>query len=124
MRLMPTLCAAAVSLTVLPAPTFAQDTTWVVPYSLQQIEAYYALYGPSRLVQAQVILREGGRYSGPLDGQWGQGTADAFALVIETQLAIGGAEFAVVARPDAVPGVTDWIGAVILAEGGYGDLPD
>jgi hypothetical protein len=114
------MCAAL----ALPGAAPAQDA-WAIPFSLERIEAYYALYGPSRLVQAQIVLREGGRYDGPLDGQWGAETAAAFAGVIETLIAInGGAEFAVVRGPDAVPRVTDWVGSVILAEGGFGDTPD
>lgn len=121
MRLAPLCLAAALSA---PLPAAAQDD-WVIAYSLEQIEAYYALHGPARLVQAQIVLREGGRYNGPLDGQWGTGTAAVFASVIETLIAIdGGGEFALVRGPNAVPGVTDWVARVILAEGGYGELPD
>ncbi len=108
----------------LPNAARAQNE-WAIPFSLEQIEAYYTLYGPSRLVQAQIVLREGGRYDGPLDGQWGAETAAAFASVIETLIAINGtADFAVVRGPDGVPRVTDWVGSMILAEGGFGEAPD
>lgn len=122
---MRTVFAAGLALCLAgPAPVIAQDD-WAVPYSLEQIQAYYALYGPARLVQAQIVLREGGRYAGPLDGRWTPQTAAAFASVIETLIAInGGPEFAVVTGPDNVPGVTDWVGRVILAEGGYSEMPD
>ena len=117
-------CALAGGLA--PGPVRAQSQErWVVTRSLAEIEAYYARQGPARLVQAQIVLREGGRYAGPLDGRWGPATAAAFASVIETLIAINGhPDPALVRGPQDVPGVTDWVARVILAEGGYGELPD
>jgi hypothetical protein len=118
------ILAAALSGAILATPSPAQDN-WAVTSSLEQIEDYYALYGPARLVQAQIVLREIGRYDGPLDGRWGTATANAFAGVIETLIAInGGPEFAVVRGPADVPRITDWAAQVILADGGFGEAPD
>ncbi|MFO7919344.1 hypothetical protein DZD18_10225 [Rhodobacteraceae bacterium W635] len=103
---------------------FAQATDAMLDRSMETIRSYYALHGPSRLVQAQLVLRETQHYNGPLDGQWGPGTAAAFRRVVSTRIAIGGPQYGMTTKPDDVPAVTDWAGALILHQGGYGDLPD
>lgn len=112
----------AISLWGAGAP--AQEVDGMVAHSLDQIERYYQLYGASRLVRAQVLFAEYGSYDGPLDGRWGAGTSAAFRNVIETRIAIGGYEWGGVHGPEDVPAALDWVGAVILANGGYGDMPD
>lgn len=118
------LMAALVFLAVSGGGGFAQATEAMLDRSVETIRGYYALHGPARLVQAQLVLRETQYYNGPLDGQWGPGTEAAFRSVVSTRIAIGGPQFGMATTPDDVPAVTDWAATLILHQGGYGDLPD
>ncbi|WP_182422216.1 hypothetical protein [Aureimonas sp. ME7] len=92
---------------------------------LENIRLYFQARGGPTLLQAQALLKSYGTYHGSPDGRWGPETTEAFDLVLETYIAIGGRDDDWgVNRPEHTSRLLEWIGQAMYASANETEYPD